>query len=263
MEGRYIKIWEKLRDSKHWPVGEKFTKLDIWLDMLFMANLSDKEWNGVLIKRGHFVASIRKLAKRWRWSYGSLSRHFLDLELDHQVVRHKYPNFIILEIVNYDMYNPIGSLSGSLSGSKTGSDMETTKYNINIKGSRKKEVELSKKALGLNPELELILQHCARYLNLEEFSPKDIQMLRDLLEKYGQQMVLDRIRIASEIRNDDFAPVVTSVQNLRDKWLNIEAHLSRKKSKEKKQHEELDGEPIEDLKKELGVVRNSFGKIIG
>lgn len=281
---RYIKIWENIRKSKLWP-ETKFSKFEAWIDLILMANGEDCEWKGIKIKRGCLVTSQRKLAKKWGWSATTVNRfidilvddervkmlsdvkHFLEhqnLEISEQQTKHlRQGGFTFLELTNYNKYNSVVEHQTEQRNSENVEQkVVTNNIDISIRGSRKKEVELAHTLLRVNNELRVIVQHCVRYLNLEEFSPKDIQMLRDLLEKYGEKLVLERIIIADEIRNDDFAPVITSVQNLRDKWLNIEAHIARKKNKVKKQYEESENESVDDLRKDLGVAKNIFGKII-
>ena len=72
MNKGWISLYRKMTD--HWLYTEErtFSRYEAWIDLLLMANYGDKKviMDGqlVMVKRGTFITSIRKLCKKWNWS---------------------------------------------------------------------------------------------------------------------------------------------------------------------------------------------------
>lgn len=85
MEG-WIKLHRKIHDCWIWQIDEPFDKRSAWVDLLLLANHKDVKlhFNSelILVQRGQFVTSIRKLSDRWKWSYDKVSRFLKLLESD-------------------------------------------------------------------------------------------------------------------------------------------------------------------------------------
>ena len=109
MEGHNMKGWisvqKKLRD--HW-VWKDPRYLRAWMDMLMMANYSEvkKPYNDtiVLIRRGEFPASIRKLSERWGMATNTVKNFLNRLKTDTMIDTHTKYGFTLVKIVNYDKY---------------------------------------------------------------------------------------------------------------------------------------------------------------
>ena len=103
----YIKLSRTLLQSPCW-LSEPFSMGQAWVDLLLQANWKDKEiWldtNPILIKRGQFVTSEVKLAKRWRWSRGKVRRFLNGLKTVQQVVQQTDRVKSIITICNYEKY---------------------------------------------------------------------------------------------------------------------------------------------------------------
>ena len=108
MIGDYISIQRQIR--KHWLWEEKRprTKYEAWTDMLMMANYSEvkKPYKDsiVLIKRGEFPVSYRKLGERWGWSKNTVVKFIKLLKADTMIDTHTDYGFTLVKIVNYDKY---------------------------------------------------------------------------------------------------------------------------------------------------------------
>ena len=103
----WIKLHRQIQDSFLWQ-DKPFNRKDAWIDLLLLANHEDKTilFNGqvMVIKRGQFLTSIRKLADRWGWSRDRTLKFFKLLESEQMVDRDSDSNRTLLTIVNYDNF---------------------------------------------------------------------------------------------------------------------------------------------------------------
>lgn len=113
-----------------------------------------------------------------------------------------------------------------------------------------------KKIISLFPEIEIILRrYCERFeINKIARQTESIRAARDLLQEYGLDKVLKAIDAAYEVRVDQYAPMITSLIKLKEKYPDLQAYYKRKygdKDRAKK-----------NINKDVGVVRNSLGRVV-
>ena len=106
-EQGYIYLDRKIRDHWIWDL-EPYSKGQAWVDLILSANHKDNKFpfNGkpMLVKRGSFVTSIRKLASKWGWSKDKVA-HFLDvLEEDGMLTQLRDSKKTLISVINYDFY---------------------------------------------------------------------------------------------------------------------------------------------------------------
>lgn len=105
----WIKVHRKIRESALWESNEAFDRRSAWIDLLMEANVKDHDvcYKGAVIKvkRGDVYTSIRKLATRWHWSTGKVTR-FLKILEDLNMIRKnkRIKSVTLLTIVNYGIY---------------------------------------------------------------------------------------------------------------------------------------------------------------
>ena len=120
----YILLHRQIWENELWLDTEPFNKRDAWIDLLLMANHSDKEMlsgtKTVKIERGQIHTSVQNLAKRWRWNPKRV-RRFIGLLNDLGMVQAKgSANGTTLTLVNYGVYQDSGQGKGSAKGSTKG-----------------------------------------------------------------------------------------------------------------------------------------------
>lgn len=112
MKNGWIKLHRKILNCVIWTSKEPFCKRAAWIDLLLLANHSDKTilFNGemITIKRGQVLTSIRALAERWHWSVNKVSRFLRDMTLLSMVIKDSDRYRTLLTIVNYEVYQGIG-----------------------------------------------------------------------------------------------------------------------------------------------------------
>lgn len=109
MDKGWIKLYRQIQDSAVWQSDTPFDYRSAWIDLLLMANVKQKEifYRGqtVIVKRGEVYTSIRKLASRWKWSTGKVSRFLNNLVKLEMVKRIKSTkNATLVSLVNYENF---------------------------------------------------------------------------------------------------------------------------------------------------------------
>lgn len=108
VSGGWIKLYRQLQDCWIWSVKEPFDKRSAWVDLLLLANHSDKKivFNGefITIKRGQILTSTRNLSAKWKWSVNKVYRFLKRLESDKMLQKESDKDRTLLTIVNYGIY---------------------------------------------------------------------------------------------------------------------------------------------------------------
>lgn len=154
----WIKIDRQIQEHWIWSDPEK---LKAWIDLILLANHETRKVEMrdglVTIKRGQFVTSIEKLAKRWGWSKNRVYRFLMLLESDHMVQRNTNRYRTTLTIVNYskfqDRQNTNGTTNGSPNESTDGSpNGSRTRKNKNDKEIKESAAQTLDESLALQEE---------------------------------------------------------------------------------------------------------------
>ena len=87
MNRGYIHFWRKTWDNKvlH-ERSKRFSRLEAWLWIISIETrgVDDAE---IGLRRGEFEASIRFLARAWRWSVGAVHGFLRELERNSMIIR--------------------------------------------------------------------------------------------------------------------------------------------------------------------------------
>ena len=109
-EKGWIKLHRRIQDCWIWD-EKPFDKPRAWIDLLLLANHADKKimFNGnpLIIKRGQYLTSIRKLAERWGWSYDKVSRFLNALVLEDMLRKESDNSRTLLTVINYEVYQDV------------------------------------------------------------------------------------------------------------------------------------------------------------
>lgn len=85
----WISIHRKIFDNWLWE-EKPFSKGQAWIDLLLMANSSDRKFllgNELIeVERGSKITSLRKLSERWGWSVKKVNNFLKLLESDGMLV---------------------------------------------------------------------------------------------------------------------------------------------------------------------------------
>lgn len=165
MEKGWIKLHRKILDCEVFA-GEPFSKMQAWIYLLLMANHEPREirlgYEKVVIERGQFHTSERKLASIWGWNFKTVRRFLRVLEVEQMITKSVSTYGSTLTIVNYDNYQVSGSTEGSTKGSTKGSASGTQ--------TRNKEIKNINNNVFTPPTLEEVTAYCRERNN--DVNPK-------------------------------------------------------------------------------------------
>lgn len=133
MSQGYIKLHRKLQECWIWDSDEPFDRRSAWIDILMSANHSDNKmlFDGslILIKRGQFMTSIRKLSTKWKWSSTKVTAFLDTLENDQMIKRESDTKKTLISVINYGLYQD--NTSEKKTPKKQTEDTEVTQKNTN------------------------------------------------------------------------------------------------------------------------------------
>jgi hypothetical protein len=133
MSQGYIKLHRKLQECWIWDSDEPFDRRSAWIDILISANHSDNKmlFDGslILIKRGQFITSIRKLSTKWKWSSTKVTAFLDTLEKDQMIKRESDTKKTLISVINYGLYQD--NTSEKKTPKKQTEDTEVTQKNTN------------------------------------------------------------------------------------------------------------------------------------
>lgn len=103
----WIKLHRKITEHPDY-LGETFTRMQAWIDLLLTANYRDGfirvRGIAVPVKRGQIATSSLSLAKRWMWSRGKVHRYLNELETSKQIEQQNSNVITLISIVKYDSF---------------------------------------------------------------------------------------------------------------------------------------------------------------
>ena len=76
----------------------------LFLHLLLSANVSDRQWHGMVIKRGQLVTSYESLRERTGLSVRTLRTCLEKLEQTGEITRKATNKFSLLTVCNYESY---------------------------------------------------------------------------------------------------------------------------------------------------------------
>jgi hypothetical protein len=141
MSKGWIKLHRQVMDHPFYEEERVFSKYEAWEYLLLNANHSDNkaliDGKMVLIERGSFITSIRKLQERWKWS-NTKAISFLELlELEKMITKKSDTKKTLITVVMYDFYQ------GESEEKRHENDTKTTQKHTNNNVNNDKEKDLS------------------------------------------------------------------------------------------------------------------------
>lgn len=103
----YVKIYRAIQDSWLWQ-DKPFNYASAWVDLIMLANHNGNKFllgtQLIEVKRGEFITSQEKLARRWGWGNTKLRSFLKLLEKQNMIVQKPTRKQTAIEIVNYSVY---------------------------------------------------------------------------------------------------------------------------------------------------------------
>lgn len=127
----FVLIHRKIRECVIWDSDEPFDRRSAWLELIMRCNHSDKEilFDGkpIVVKRGQFITSVRKLAEIWRWDKDKTLKYLRLLEQCGMIHKVSDSRKTLITLVNFDDYQSFTiDNADSVSDSVSDSPWDTT-----------------------------------------------------------------------------------------------------------------------------------------
>ena len=130
----YILLHRRICDSYLWS-DKPFTKGQAWIDLLLLANHTDKEEfiKGALVcvKRGQTIRSRQFFAERWGWNVKTVDRFLEGLKKRKMVDYIGTAQGTLVTVDNYEIYQSARNTKGTPKGSADGTADGTRTNNVN------------------------------------------------------------------------------------------------------------------------------------
>lgn len=141
MEG-WIKVHRRITN---WEWYHDLPTFKLFMHCLFIANVEDKKWKGILIKRGQFVRSLQNLATECGLTMRQVRTAIEHLESTQSLTRSKIGKTQVFTVVEYDTYQASDTISDNEMTQKRhdmrhDDDTKTTQSK-EYKNDKKKEIK--------------------------------------------------------------------------------------------------------------------------
>lgn len=207
----YIKLYRQIQDCWVWELPGPFDERSAWIDLLMSANHDDHKtmFDGqlIVVKRGQWITSVRKLADRWRWGNQKTLKFLRALEEDGMIDRDANSRRTLITIANYEKFqgsdNGSGTLNGTLNGTVPEHCSTTNKNSKNEKNDKNNNPPISPlENSGLSEPVKAEMEKWLKYKKerKESYKPMGLQSLltqvRGKEQEYGIQPVVDVIELS-------------------------------------------------------------------
>ena len=140
----WVKLYNQTLDSDFWIDPEPFSLRDAFIHILISANwrqgVSRRNGHKIIVKRGQFLTSIRKLMITFHWSKNRVYRWLKAME-DFDMVHAENLGFgTLLTVVNYDKFQVCPDTDGHTDGHEGGHIREDTDGHKG--GTRSKTIDI-------------------------------------------------------------------------------------------------------------------------
>ena len=175
----FIKLNRKILD---WEWYKDANTFKLFIHLLLTASVRDKKWQGITIKRGEVVTSLKSLSQQTGLSVQNVRTALNNLILTKCLTNKSHSKFRIISINNYNLYQSANKVSNNqLTNNQqtTNKQLTTSKESKECKEGIKNVVEVvDADASDDNDDYDR-LQIYKRHVLLSE------NQIEDLLEKMG------------------------------------------------------------------------------
>ena len=140
----WIKLYRQIRECDIWLDGEEsFDRRSAWIDLLLSANHKDKQiiFDGkiIIVGRGQYVTSVRKLASRWGWGNQKTLKYLRLLEELGMITKESDNRRTLLTIVNYEVFQSTDNTDGTETERSQNADRTQTERKSTTNKNEKNE----------------------------------------------------------------------------------------------------------------------------
>jgi biotin operon repressor len=146
----YVKLY---RSMTKWEWYDDINTKVLFLHLLLTVNHCDKQWHGILVKRGSRISSYGKLASETGLSVKSVRTAINHLKSTGEVAHQATPNYGLFTVINYEKYQQRADETadeGQTRGRRGADEGQQSKNDKNDKNDKNRESELEPKTPQLD-----------------------------------------------------------------------------------------------------------------
>lgn len=130
MDNTWIKLYRKFDEWEWFNVSEM---VHLFIYLLINANNKDKEWHGIIVKRGQLVTGRKIISGKTGISEQTIRTCLKKLEITKELTIKPTNRYSIITICNYDKYQPEYIATNQLTNQQLTSDQPATNHKQDIK----------------------------------------------------------------------------------------------------------------------------------
>lgn len=144
----WVKLHRQIMNHPFYEEERVFSRYEAWSHLMMMANHTDNktliDGKMVIVERGSFLTSVRKLQERWKWS-NTKTIKFLDLlEKEKMIVKKSDTKKTLITLTTYEIYQGEGEEKRhendtETTQKRTNKNVKNVENEKNIKKEPKKE----------------------------------------------------------------------------------------------------------------------------
>ena len=169
------------RKMQKWEWYDDLNMCGFFLHLLLLANWEDRRWHGILIKRGSFITSYRKLADSMKTSTVTIYKWIKRLTETGEITVSSTRKYTVISIVSYDFYQSKKTEKETLKKHKGNTEetlsehrlYTTEQYNNNNNNNNKNNSLSASESERENFSVELVEQWASEFDDAEnKISPE-------------------------------------------------------------------------------------------
>lgn len=126
LTGGFISLWRSILD---WEWYDDINTTRLYIHLLLTANYEDKEWHGIIVKRGSRVSSLEVLSNETNLTIQQVRTALKHLETTGELTRSKYAKFTVFTLNNYNKFQDVtGKSTEYQQTSNNQINTQSTKY---------------------------------------------------------------------------------------------------------------------------------------
>lgn len=129
LTGGFISLWRSILD---WEWYDDINTTRLYIHLLLTANYEDKEWHGIIVKRGSRVSSLEVLSNETNLTIQQVRTALKHLETTGELTRSKYAKFTVFTLNNYNKFQDVTGKSTEYQQTSNNNGIKNNKYNKEI-----------------------------------------------------------------------------------------------------------------------------------
>lgn len=240
----YFQVNRGMLHSERW-LNEPFTRGQAWVDLFGLAQFKDSyiRVRGIRVdvKRGQLAYSQLTLGKRWKWSRNKVRRYLSELEKDGDIEQQNNEVTSLITVKNYNEWQLGDTADDTTEGQQKDNRRDTYKNVKNVK--KVKNVKNKEESIALIPatasavaepnDINKVMEAFQMKLNpLINYGNKTQRAAAQyLVEQLGLEKTLRTIDFAAQVKDDPYAPTITTPYQLKEKMAALVNHFRKSSSR--------------------------------